>query len=97
MLACVVRAALVAAGLLPEPASAAGAARLGYVGRVAETDAFVGIVIRGRAVTGYVCDGRKLARWLQGKLTDEPAPLRSRSGGRIEPKITPAGPRSSRR
>jgi hypothetical protein len=69
MFACVVLAALVEAGSLPAPASAAGVARPGYVGRVAGTDAFVGIVIRGRAVTAYACDGRTLARWFEGKLT----------------------------
>ena len=91
MLASVVLAMLIAASALPVPASAASVARLGYVGRVAGTDAFVGIVIRGRAVTAYVCNGRKLARWFEGTLTDERARLRSRSGGRIKLKITPAG------
>lgn len=92
MLACAVLAMLIAAGsLLPVPASAAAVSRHGYVGRVAGTDAFVGIVIRGSAVTAYVCNGRKLARWFEGTLRDKRARLRSRSGGRIKLKITPSG------
>ena len=83
LLASVVLAALIAAGSLATPASAASTARLGYVGRMAGTKAFVGVVVRGSRVTAYVCDGRKLARWFEGRLQGGQARLRSRSGGRL--------------
>jgi hypothetical protein len=54
------------------------------VGRIAGTNAFVGVVVRGESVTAYVCDGRKLARWFQGSVKDGRAVLRSASGGRLE-------------
>lgn len=95
LLGVVVLAMLIAAGGAPRPAAEAGAtraatggaaaaSRLGYVGRVTGTDAFVGIVVRGDAVTAYVCDGRNLARWFHGTLTNGRALLTSRSGGRLQ-------------
>ena len=90
MLAGVALAMLVVVGALSAPASAADVPRLGYVGRVAGTKAFVGVVVRGSRVMAYVCDGRKLARWFEGTLRGERARLRSRSGGRLTLKVASA-------
>ena len=90
MLAGVALAMPIAAGSLSAPASAADVPRLGYVGRVAGTKAFVGVVVRGSRVTAYVCDGRKLARWFEGTLRGERARLRGRSGGRLTLKVVSA-------
>ena len=92
MLAGVALAMPIAAGSLSAPASAAeeDVPRLGYVGRVAGTKAFVGVVVRGNRVTAYVCDGRKLARWFEGRLRGERARLRGRSGGRLTLKVASA-------
>jgi hypothetical protein len=90
MLVGVALAMLVVVGSLPAPATAADVPRRGYVGRVAGTKAFVGVVVNGSRVTAYVCDGRKLARWFEGTLRDERARLRSRSGGRLTLKVAPA-------
>jgi hypothetical protein len=87
LVACAVLASLIAAGASPRPAGAADAPRLEYVGQVGGTEAFVGIVIRGKAVTAYVCDGRKLARWFDGRLTGRRVRLHSPSGGRIALRI----------
>ena len=87
MLVGVALAMLVVLGSLPAPAGAADVPRLGYVGRVAGTKAFVGVVVRGKVVMAYVCDGRKLARWFEGSLRDERARLRSGSGGRLTLKV----------
>ena len=91
MLVGVALAMLVVVGSLPAPAGAADVPRLGYVGRVAGTKAFVGVVVRGKRVMAYVCDGRKLARWFEGTLRDERARLRSGSGGRLTLKVGPRG------
>jgi hypothetical protein len=90
MLVGVALAMLVVVGSLPAPAGAADVPRRGYVGRVAGTKAFVGVVVSGNRVMAYVCDGRKLARWFEGTLRDERARLRSRSGGRLTLKVAPA-------
>ena len=90
MLVGVALAMLAVVGWLPAPASAAEVSRLGYVGRVAGTKAFVGVVVRGSRVTAYVCDGRKLARWFEGTLRGERARLRGRSGGRLTLRIVSA-------
>ena len=90
MLAGVALAMPIAAGSLSAPASAADVPRLGYVGRVAGTKAFVGVVVRGKTVMAYVCDGRKLARWFEGTLRGERARLRGRSGGRLTLKVVSA-------
>ena len=90
MLVGVALAMLAVVGSLSAPASAADVPRLGYVGRVAGTKAFVGVVVRGNRVMAYVCDGRKLARWFEGTLRGERARLRSRSGGRLTLKVVSA-------
>ena len=92
MLAGVALAIPIVAGSLSVPASAADVPRLGYVGRVAGTKAFVGVVVRGSRVTAYVCDGRKLARWFEGTLRGERARLRGRSGGRLTLKVAVSAP-----
>jgi hypothetical protein len=79
-----------AAGATPEAtahSAAAGLSRLGYVGRVPGTNAFIGIVVRDDAVTAYVCDSRTLAQWFRGRITAGRAVLRSASGARIELRI----------
>ena len=90
MFAGVALAMLIEAGPLSVPASAADVPRLGYVGRVPGTKAFVGVVVRGTRVTAYVCDGRTLARWFEGTVRDERARLRSKSGGRLTLKVVSA-------
>ena len=90
MLAGVALATPIVAGSVSVPASAADVPRLGYVGRVAGTNAFVGVVVRGNRVTAYVCDGRKLARWFEGTLRGERARLRGRSSGRLTLKVVSA-------
>ena len=80
MLAGVALAMLIVVGSLSAPAGAADVPRRGYVGRVAGTKAFVGVVVRGSRVTAYVCDGRKLARWFEGTLRDERARLARQVG-----------------
>ena len=64
------------------PASAAPPAN-GWVGQVAGSPAFVGLVARGQDVTAYVCDGRGVGRWYAGRLAGTRAVLRDERGRRL--------------
>lgn len=51
------------------------------VGKVAGSHAYVALVSDGSRVAGYVCDGRKLSRWLKPVAIDDgAATLRGRDG-----------------
>lgn len=72
------------------PATAAAATPApgkGWVGRVSGTQAFVGLVLRGHAVTAYVCDGRRVGRWYTGPLRGRRATLRDSQGHRLTVRI----------
>ena len=56
--------------------------RVGYVGTVHGTDAFVAVVTHGSHVTAYVCDSKKIAQWFTGSLTAGTTILTS-SGGYV--------------
>ena len=52
-----------------------------FVGKVDGTDAYVAIVSDGSRVLGYVCDSKKLSRWIDvATIHDGKATLSSRSG-----------------
>ena len=79
-----VRAALIAM-LLAAPAAASASAhggRVGYVGTVRGTHAFVAVVTQGSHVTAYVCDSKTIAQWFKGSLRAGKATLTS-SGGYV--------------
>lgn len=79
------RAALAAliAMLLAGPAASpalARSGRIGYVGTIRRTHAFVAVVTHGSRVTAYVCDSRTIAQWFKGSLKAGKATLTSSDG-----------------
>ncbi len=64
-------------------ASATAPPGKGWVGQVSGTRAYVGVVVRGAAVTAYVCDGRRVGRWYTGALKGRGATLRDDRGRRL--------------
>jgi hypothetical protein len=67
----------------PEPAQAteAAAAKGAFVGTVDGTDAYVALVSDGSRVLGYVCDSKKLSRWIDvSTIRDGTAALATRTG-----------------
>jgi hypothetical protein len=69
-------------------APAALGGRRGWVGRVAGTPAFVGLVAGRGTATAYVCDGRRIARWYAGALHGRRATLRDARGRRLTVRFT---------
>ena len=75
-------AALIAM-LLGGPAASsvfARTGRIGYLGTVRGTHAFVAVVTHGSRVTAYVCDSKTIAQWFKGSLQAGKATLTSRDG-----------------
>ena len=65
----------------PAPARAAVEAKGAFVGKVDGTDAYVALVSDGRRVLGYVCDSKKLSRWIDvSTIRDGTAALATRTG-----------------
>lgn len=69
--------------LLTGPAASSALARtgrVGYVGTVRGTHAFVAVVTSGSRVTAYVCDSKKIAQWFKGSVKAGKATLTSSAG-----------------
>ena len=63
------------------PAQAKAAAKGAFVGKVDGTDAYVALVSDGSSVVGYVCDSKKLSRWIDvSAVRDGTAKLGARNG-----------------
>ena len=63
-----------------------------FVGRVAASPAYIALVSDGKRVTGYLCDSRKLATWLDDANLDRGrAALRSRAGDRLGKAVVEQG------
>jgi len=61
-------AALIGALVAPAAAKTTEEHGTSYVGTVAGSDAYVGIVVGAKHAFAYVCDGQDLAHWLKGKV-----------------------------
>jgi hypothetical protein len=55
----------------------------GWVGEVAGTRTFVGLVERGGTLSAYACDGRRIGRWFEGRRGGRRTVLRAERGGRL--------------
>ena len=65
----------------PAQATTAVAAKGAFVGKVDGTDAYVALVSDGSRVLGYVCDSKKLSRWIDvSTIRDGTAALATRTG-----------------
>jgi len=51
-----------------------------FVGRVASTEALVGVITNGEKTTVYVCDGSATARWFSGTVTGNRLEVGSQDG-----------------
>jgi hypothetical protein len=69
------------------PGAGAATANRGWVGTVPGTKAFVGVVIRGQAVTAYVCNGARIGSWYTGRLVRGRAVLRTSTGRRMTVRV----------
>jgi hypothetical protein len=78
VLLAVLLMAMLGAVSASSPARAAG--RVGYVGTVSGTRAFVAVVVRGSSVIAYVCDSRKIAQWFKGTARSGRSTLTSTGG-----------------
>lgn len=74
------------------PAAPAALARGTLVGRVDNSEAYIGIVVTGADVMAYVCDGANLAQWFTGTLQGNLIDLSAANGTRLTAEIQrPAG------
>ena len=65
----------------PAQPAAAAAAKGAFVGKVDGTDAYVALVSDGSRVLGYVCDAKKLSRWIDvSTIREGTAALATRTG-----------------
>jgi hypothetical protein len=64
-------------------ANAAALGKSSLVGRTADPDAFVGIIVTGSEVVAYVCDGKNLAQWFTGTVQGESISLRAENGAQL--------------
>ena len=67
-----------------------GAAQLPgtYVGAIADTDAFVAVVVDGADATAFVCDGGDVWSWLTGTVDDGRLALSGSNGTSLDGTIT---------
>ena len=77
-----------------QPAQAKPMAELkgAFVGKVDGTEAYVALVTDGNRVLGYVCDSKKLSRWIAvATIRDGTAVLNSRTGDELGEAMISAG------
>ena len=75
------------------------ATTVSYVGKVAGSEAYIGIVDTGGEFIAYVCDGAKVAEWLDGQVSGTSLTAKSakvsltatRSGSTVSGTVTLAG------
>jgi hypothetical protein len=75
---------------LPGPDSRASAKGTTQFTGLDSTGAVAIAVVRGRdgAVLAYVCDGRRVSRWLTGRVRNRRATLRGRAGARLSARFS---------
>jgi hypothetical protein len=62
-----------------------------YVGQVAGTDAYIGIVENGDQMLAYVCDGNGISRWFKGGYSQALASTLTSGGQTLVVQSTPLG------